>query len=227
LHWKGRFEEPGTPDDVELQVLGIKSDGTIDTLIAVNTPGESVPVDFIDAAVYPKLKFRMAVSDPVNYTPYQLDYWMLTYDPVPEGAIAPNIYFQEKDSVGVGEQVNFGIAFKNVSKSNFDSVKVKVAITDKNNVEKIIYDGRQKPLVAGDTIKLNVPIDTRLLDGQNTLFVNFNPDNDQPEQYLFNNYAFRNLYVRPDSLSPVMDVTFDGTHILNKGHYFIETPYPG
>jgi hypothetical protein len=46
--------------------------------------------------------------------------------------------------------------------------------------------------------------------------VNFNPDNDQLEQYLFNNYVFRNLYVRPDSLRPVLDVTFDGTHILNR-----------
>src|SRR5690606_38254798 len=31
-----------------------------------------------------------------------------------------------------------------------------------------------------------------------------------------NNYAFRNLYVRPDSLHPILDVTFDGIHILNK-----------
>ena len=71
-------------------------------------------------------------------------------------------------------------------------------------------------MIAGDTIKLNVPIDTKLLSGHNTMFVNFNPDNDQPEEHLFNNYAFSNLYVRPDSLSPVMDVTFDGTHILNR-----------
>ncbi|MGK2863171.1 MAG: hypothetical protein ACSLE0_14670, partial [Chitinophagaceae bacterium] len=98
---------------------------------------------------------------------------------------------------------------------DFDSVKVKFVITDKNNFDSIFYF-RQKALVSGDTIKLNIPVDTRSMSGQNTLFVNFNPDNDQPEQYLFNNYAFRNLYVTPDSLNPVMDVTFDGTHILNR-----------
>ena len=95
-------------------------------------------------------------------------------------------------------------------------MKVKFAITDKNNVENIVPVSRQKALVSGDTIKLNVPVDTKSLSGNNTIFVNFNPDNDQQEQYLFNNYAFRNLYVTPDSLNPIMDVTFDGTHILNR-----------
>jgi flagellar hook assembly protein FlgD len=121
-----------------------------------------------------------------------------------------------KDTAAIGDPVEFGIAFKNVSKVNFDSVKVKLAVTDKNNIENIVPVPRQKALVVGDTIKLHVPIDTRVLSGHNTVFVYFNPDNDQSEQYLFNNYAFRNLYVTPDSLNPIMDVTFDGAHILNK-----------
>ena len=61
-----------------------------------------------------------------------------------------------------------------------------------------------------------MPIDTRSLSGNNIIFVNFNPDNDQPEQYQFNNFGFRNLYVKPDSLHPLLDVTFDGVHILNR-----------
>jgi hypothetical protein len=43
----------------------------------------------------------------------------------------------------------------------------------------------------------------------------FNPDNDQPEQYHFNNFIFRNLFVKGDTLNPLLDVTFDNTHILN------------
>jgi hypothetical protein len=46
--------------------------------------------------------------------------------------------------------------------------------------------------------------------------VEVNPDNDQPEQYHYNNFVYRNFYVRPDTLNPLMDVTFDGTHILNR-----------
>jgi hypothetical protein len=74
----------------------------------------------------------------------------------------------------------------------------------------------QKPLIAGDTIKLNYDIDTKNFRGLNTLFVNFNPDNDQPELNLFNNFLYQNFYVKYDNYNPTMDVTFDGVHILNK-----------
>jgi len=48
------------------------------------------------------------------------------------------------------------------------------------------------------------------------LHVDFNPDNDQPEQYHFNNFLFRNFYVKADKFNPLLDVTFDGVHILNR-----------
>ena len=50
---------------------------------------------------------------------------------------------------------------------------------------------RQKPLVSGDTIMLKYDIDTKTYTGANTLLVDFNPDNDQPEQYHFNNFLYR------------------------------------
>ena len=43
-----------------------------------------------------------------------------------------------------------------------------------------------------------------------------NPDNDQPEQYLYNNFIFKDFYVKEDLTNPLLDVTFDGVHILNK-----------
>jgi hypothetical protein len=99
---------------------------------------------------------------------------------------------------------------------NFDSVKVKITVTDSRNYENIVPVPRQKDLAPNDTILLNATIDTRSLSGPSVIFVKFNPDFDQPEHYLTNNFAFRNLYVRPDSMNPIMDVTFDGVHILNR-----------
>ena len=43
-----------------------------------------------------------------------------------------------------------------------------------------------------------------------------NPDNDQPEQYLFNNFMYKYFYVKSDKTNPWLDVTFDGVHILNR-----------
>ena len=50
----------------------------------------------------------------------------------------------------------------------------------------------------------------------NTINVDVNPDNDQPEQYHFNNFLFKNFYVKVDQTNPLLDVTFDNVHILNE-----------
>ncbi|MFZ9661065.1 MAG: hypothetical protein ACO29O_04230, partial [Chitinophagaceae bacterium] len=74
---------------------------------------------------------------------------------------------------------------------------------------------KQKALNLGDTILFRYVIDTKNLGGNNNIYLNFNPNNAQPEQYLFNNFLYKSFYVVPDKYKPVMDVTFDGTHILN------------
>ncbi|HPZ88574.1 MAG TPA: hypothetical protein PLQ32_10745, partial [Flavihumibacter sp.] len=51
--------------------------------------------------------------------------------------------------------------------------------------------------------------------GANVLYIDFNPDNAQPEQYHVNNVMYKPFYVRYDKTNPLLDVTFDGVHILN------------
>jgi hypothetical protein len=71
-------------------------------------------------------------------------------------------------------------------------------------------------LVSGDTIALRMDLDSKNFSEANTMYLEFNPNNDQPEQYHFNNFMFRNFYVKTDRTNPLMDVTFDGVHILNR-----------
>jgi hypothetical protein len=216
LKWSGKSLDAPSVDNPLIDVVGMDVAGAETTLfsgIGISQP--VVDISSIDAAQYPYLRLRMRNLDTLNFTPYQLKYWRVLYDPVPEGAIAPNLYFTGKDAVDVGEPIDFGVAFKNVSKVPFDSIKVKFAITDKNNVENIV-PYRLKDLVPGDTLRFNTRIETKSIPGKNIVFINFNPDYDQLEQHLFNNFAFWNLYVKPDSLNPLLDVTFDGIHILNR-----------
>jgi FlgD Ig-like domain len=152
----------------------------------------------------------------VNYTPYQLRYLQVKYDPVPEGVLAPNLYFKAKDSVDVGEPLNFQVAFKNISDAAFDSMKVKYSITDQGNVKKDYTLARLRPMAGGDSLVVTLPIDTKTLPGKNTIYLDVNPDGDQLEQYHFNNFLFKDFYVRSDKYKPNLDVTFDGLHILNR-----------
>jgi hypothetical protein len=219
LHWRGNTIDTSAGDQPTVSLYGVDPSGTESLLVPdLSTAQQDYDISSISATQFPYLKLKMTNKDLVHLTPYQLRYWRLTYLPVPEGAIAPNLYFASKDTVEVGEPYNLGVAFKNISNVDFDSVKVGLTITDKSNVQSTQYFRLKKLQTTqpNDTLHFNVAVDTRSLSGNNTVFMEFNPGNDQPEQYHFNNFGFRNLYVRPDSLHPLLDVTFDGVHILNR-----------
>jgi hypothetical protein len=215
LHWSGKSIDPVLRDSVTIQVFGVTSTGT-ETLITQVTPATDTSLSFINAATYPYIKLKMLNNDDVFATPSQLKYWRINADFAPEGAVAPNILYTMKDSVEQGEKINFALAFKNISAIAFDSLNVKFIITDRNNAPHTIPIAKKKALIAGDTLAVNYSIDTKDYPGKNTLYVMFNPDNDQPEQYLYNNFIYKDFYVKEDKFNPLLDVTFDGVHILNR-----------
>lgn len=214
LKWNGRDIE-SIPDVTSIDLIGKTSTG-VEVLISTIKTARDTSIDFVSATAFPYLKIRMNNADTFNITPHQLNYWQLTADYVPEGAVAPNIKFSFKDTLEAGEPLNFQIAFKNVSETAFDSLKLKLVITDRNNAPHLIDLPRKRPLVAGDSIVISYSLDTKDYVGLNTLYLMVNPDEDQPEQLLFNNFIFKNFFVKTDSYKPWLDVTFDGTHILNR-----------
>jgi hypothetical protein len=215
LKWRGSGDATG--DKATVDVIGVDNNGSESVLYQdLTLADQDFDVSAINAEVYRFVKLKLKVRDSINYTPWDLRYWRITYDPAPEGAIAPNLFLSYKDSVEAGEPVDFKVAFKNVSQVPFDSVLVKFVITDRNNIPHIVPIPRRRELLVGDTLQLGDNINSATLQGLNTMFIEANPDDDQPEQYHFNNYAYRSLFVQPDSLDPLLDVTFDGIRILNR-----------
>jgi hypothetical protein len=90
-----------------------------------------------------------------------------------------------------------------------------VTLLDQNNVQHVLIDEKRRPLPVNDTLSVDYQYINKQYPGANSISMVFNPDNDQPEQYHFNNFIFRNLFVKGDTLNPLLDVTFDNTHILN------------
>ncbi len=222
VHWRGNSQEPNSPDNPTVQVIGVDAAGVESILYSLDKTQQDFDISGVSATLYPNIKLKMRNVDSIKVTPYQLRYWRLDYDPVPEGALIPNIYFKTKDvtktvdSLEIGEKLTFGIAFKNISEVAFDSIKIKMYILDQTNTSHYINFPKTKPLVIGDSVRLDYQIDTKDFPGMNTIYVDFNPDGDQPEQYHFNNFLFRNFYVKPDKTNPLLDVTFDNVHILNR-----------
>ncbi len=216
--WNGYSSDAKTGDQPTVDIIGVDTLNNETVLYTLNTSQQNFNISNISVSKYPYLKLRMRNVDSINLTPYQLRWWRILYDPVPEGALAPNILYKFKDSVSLGQTDSLRIAFKNVSEVAFtDSINVNLTLYDANNVANNFPVKKLKALNAGDTAVVTANIPTYSLSGLNNLYLDVNPtgNNHQPEQTHFNNFMYRNLAVNADNYKPVLDVTFDGIHILN------------
>jgi len=214
LHWRGHDLSNQVTDTVGVQVIGVDTLGNSTTLYQLSRATQDLDISAVNVRQYPTMQLKLTTEDSVNAKPYQLDYWRLNYTPVPEGALAPNIVLVAPDTVVVGQPIQMAIAFKNISPYAFDSMTIKMYITDASNVTHNITLPKRRPISSGDTLILNYTLPSASFLGNNTIYVDFNP-NVQPEQYLFNNFLYRTVYVKGDNRGPTMDVTFDNVHILN------------
>lgn len=216
IHWRGYSNEAQTSDKVKHVVYGI--DNNLNELILFESGRNDIDtsITFIDAKSYPYLRVTQIFEDTLFHTPWQPEYLQVKYTPVPEGALIPASTIPQVDTLEIGAPIKFSMAFKNISNQAFDSVRVIMTNTDPANNTYQLLDTLKKPILPGDTIQMNYSVDTRNISGNNSVYINFNPNNHQPEQYLFNNYTSINFNTRPDTYAPNLDVTFDGIHILNK-----------
>jgi hypothetical protein len=216
LQWGGRSLEVTPGDAPVVTVIGVDANSNERPLFSTPLSRQDVDLSTVKTMQYPSLRLQMRNSDSISLTPYQLSYWRVLYDPVPGGSLAANETYRFTDTLAAGAPLNLAIAFKNVGEINFpDSLKVNVQVTNKNNVVNTLAVGRLKKIAAGDTAVVSAVIDTRNYTGSNTLYVEVNPGNEQPEQYHFNNFLYNSFYIQGDNKNPVLEVTFDGIPILN------------
>jgi hypothetical protein len=103
-----------------------------------------------------------------------------------------------------------------------DSLLVNYWVTDQNQVVHSIPYNRQDSLLVGEILRDTITFSTVGLSGINTLWMEVNPYvngsayiTDQPEQAHFNNLLQIPFFVAEDNQNPLLDVTFNGRHILN------------
>lgn len=179
----------------------------------------------INSQQYPYIRLRANYKDTTNYTPAQVDSWHVLYDLAPEAAIdgTNGYYFSHlNDSIYEGESLRFATDIRNIFDIDMDSLLVNYWVQDNNNVKHFIDYPRQDSLRVGQTLRDTITFSSAGLSGFNSLWVEVNPYvngsmyvKDQPEQYHFNNMLQIPFRVNGDNENPLLDVTFDGRHILN------------
>jgi hypothetical protein len=201
-------------DKHQIDVYGIKADSSRVLLFEkVQTP--SLDLSVVNPDEFPYLRLRYIATDSVERTPPHLEYWRVFFEGLPDAAIDPSANFSfHKDTLQEGENLQLSAAIRNLTKNGMDSLLVRFSVVDVQNqaVEKL---KRYAPLTADGQIQADFQLNTKGIRGKQRLWMEVNPDLEQPELHTFNNVAIREFYVETDKRNPVMDVTFDGVHILN------------
>lgn len=232
-------------DEYTLNIYGVRSDGRTDLLTNgpnsvlgdLSFSGDELITSLskVNAIFYPYIKLELVSNDEANNTPPQLDYWRVLFDGVTELAFNTGeglVYegdtlFLDKafdstipiDTIELGESFNLSVAIQNVSGVDADSILVVYEVVDATNTVYSAGSSLQAPLAAGEKGVATGTFSTNRLNGVNYLYVKLNPIEGNPyyqrEKFGFNNILILPFYIGGDNTNPLLDVTFDGEHILD------------
>ena len=235
LWWNSHSLESPSADETDITLKGVSENGNeMDITSAYFDGNQSLEInlnDYLDPNQYPYLRLQSSFKDSITQSPRQLDAWHVNYGVAPEVAINPQSGFMfHSDTLSEGAILHFASAIENISKWDMDSLKVNYWIEDKyQNVHPIQY-ARQDSLRSGEFLLDTISFNTTGLIGLNKFWIEVNPfiDTlerfDQKEQYHFNNIASIPFVVTGDEINPILDVVFDGIHILD-GELVSVKPY--
>jgi hypothetical protein len=201
-------------DSAYVRIFGIDDNSNETQLYAGVSRDTSL--SFIDSSVYHNIRLEWVSRDTFTRTSPQLDYWRVLYSPVPEAALNPGIHFAWQDSLQTGQTASLSLAIENLTPTAMDSMLVKYRLIDANSTTHLLGTQRYRKLAGNDTLHATFSFDPKAYPGLNQFFIEANPDNDQPEQYHPNNLGYLPLKIVADKYNPLLDVTFDGVHILDR-----------
>lgn len=217
FHLSTRSIENPSSDSVNVTLTGVSSDLKESEHLSVTTNG-SYLLDPQASDSIQSMKLGMHTEDNVDFTPKQLKSWHVLFDPAPDAAINPSRgKTTDQQRISAGKDLNFGLAVENISEFDFEEIRVHYWLTDEKGglVQEhwLTYDGFASEEVIFDSVSF----ETKSLNGSFTMNMEVNPIDEewQLEQYHFNNRAYQSIQIEADNKNPLLDVTFDGVHILN------------
>ena len=226
LYWSQNALENPSSDSTRIKIFGVPSpyvnqdELLIDSVFSTyDSISDLQPILY----KYNYIKLKMEAYDDSSLTPAQINKWQITYDPLPDIAINPKkswLFDFDSSTIQQGDTGYFSVAFENVTPFDMDSLVIKYNIENNNSSSFLEYP-KQDSLKARQVIIDTLSISTKYLQGKYNFIGTANPlkitgEQHQPEQFYFNNFLFKQFSITTDITNPILDVTFDGVHILNE-----------
>ena len=209
-----RFHSDDASDEAGVDVFSIDKQGH-EFLHAFDQTTE-LSIEGISAADYPYMKLVFRTKDEVNLTPSELNNWLVSFDPAPDGLLLPVSGVQpEQLPEGVDHTSSF--AFVNISNVDFaDSLLSNFSVLNHNTRQRETHEFKIKGPGVGDTVRFSRTINTLNKVGFNDLTAAVNTGF-VTEQYFQNNSIELSsfLEVLKDRQNPVLQVTVDGRYLSN------------
>lgn len=204
-------------DEFDLRVITYNMQGyAIDTL---SLPAhDTIDISsMIDPVQYPYIRLFVELTDTENLTPPQLNRWQVIYGGVPEGIMNPYLAGLNNYNTVTrqeGDSIRICYAFENISDYAFtDTLQVRYTITNATSGI-TTHTTKLTPLLQDSVIAFCYSFSTSGLAGNNVIQAYVNP-RILLEEYYNNNIIESSFTVDRDKIHPVLDVVFDGVHIMD------------
>lgn len=205
-------------DENKVELYGIKANKQRDLLASFSSSKLDTTLTWIDPNVYVNLQLKLNSKDEKDRTPVQLRYWRIYYEDIGEVAVVNNgtQVPAMRDTIENGDIFTLNLGSETLNSKAFDSISYKINISQA--AQSKVLTGKFSPL-AGNAFLLNqrnIGMG-EYYEGENNIFYEINPKDIayQKEKYQVNNYGRAKFYVKTDIENPLLDVTFDGVHIVN------------
>jgi hypothetical protein len=159
------------------------------------------------------------LNNPSRKTP-QLEDWRVRYVPLPEIAIDPFSVNTQTDTLEVGYPYDFSVNVRNIGLRDADTVVVEyldvfqpsdgnaiVNLVKRDTVFNLEYFNKPINRVPRTTRRSDVTVQTVGKQGKHQLQVRFSSE--FLDQYSYNNYVFKDFFVREDTTAPTIEVFVD------------------
>jgi hypothetical protein len=217
LSWQATQPSPNAK--VMITVIGIRRDGTSDSLLTISS-GSQYNLMNLSAAQYPFLKLRVRLMrDVPNGVSPSLQSLSLNFTTTGDLATSNRLFTATRDTVRQGEPITLQLQLQNIGMAELSPIRIDLSVQSPNTqtrrfLQSVLIDSALAP---NQRRSLNFTVPTTTLTGTQIFQAELDPDSRLQEVSRFNNQAFRQAFIAGDSLSPQVNITFNGQRIPNGG----------
>lgn len=224
-NWQSATVSQNIPSGSSIQhfVYGLKSDGNIDSLGALNIVNNNATLGFINPETYPKIKIKSEFNATPEGVSAELSSLGVDYVGLPELGTNYQVVGIDNDTIPAGGSVNLSFWVYNAGDANADSFNIKVDVVNKNNLIDTTFIFSNQSLASDDRRKFDLSYQVKGSDNEKKFVINIDSENKVTEYFEDNNFFTKVFYILPDLISPTLQITFDEMEVVS-GDFVSKNP---